>query len=40
MKSTMFSDVFRLYLLNKYGGIYLDLDIEWKKPFDDDILNH
>lgn len=29
----------RLYLLNKYGGIYLDMDALPVKPFDDYFLN-
>ncbi len=29
------SDVFRLYALDTYGGIYLDTDVEVKKSFDD-----
>lgn len=32
---TAISDAFRFYLLNKYGGIYLDLDTFPVKPFDD-----
>jgi mannosyltransferase OCH1-like enzyme len=33
-------DIFREYLINKYGGIYLDCDTFPVKPFDDDLLNH
>ena len=29
------SDIFRLEILEKYGGIYLDTDFEAVKPFDD-----
>ena len=35
---TALSDAFRFYLLNKYGGIYLDLDTFPVKPFDDKLL--
>lgn len=37
---TAISDAFRLYLLNKYGGIYLDLDTFPVKPFDDKLLSY
>lgn len=33
------SDYVRLYALKKYGGIYLDLDIEMLKPIDDLLEN-
>lgn len=29
------ADYIRLYALYKYGGFYLDMDVEIKKPFDD-----
>ncbi|MCX9097009.1 glycosyltransferase [Providencia rettgeri] len=32
------SDYLRVYILNKYGGVYLDADIEVIKPFDE-LLN-
>ena len=35
-----FSDVFRVYLLNTYGGIYLDCDTWPVKPFDDELLTN
>ena len=38
-KYAFVSDYARLYVLNKYGGIYLDVDVEVIKPFDD-ILNN
>lgn len=34
-KFAFVSDVCRLYALINYGGIYLDTDVEIKKPFDD-----
>ncbi|MBR4961852.1 MAG: glycosyl transferase, partial [Clostridia bacterium] len=34
-KYAFVSDYVRLYVLSKYGGIYLDTDIEVLKPFDD-----
>ena len=34
-----FSNCFRTWLLNKTGGIYLDLDIEFRNPFDDGLLS-
>ena len=37
---TAISDAFRFYLLNKYGGIYLDLDTFPVKPFDDKLLSY
>lgn len=33
-KYAFVSDVCRLYVLNKFGGIYLDTDMEILKPFD------
>jgi mannosyltransferase OCH1-like enzyme len=33
------SDYCRFYILNKYGGIYLDTDVELIKPLDD-LLDH
>ena len=35
---TLISDCFRFYLLNKYGGIYLDLDTFPVNKFNDDIF--
>lgn len=37
---TAISDALRFYLLNKYGGIYLDLDTFPVKSFDDKLLSH
>ena len=37
---TAISDAFRFYLLNKHGGIYLDLDAFPVKPFDDKLLSY
>lgn len=34
------ADVFRLVLLNQYGGIYLDCDTYSIKPFDEYLLNN
>ena len=34
------ADVFRLALLNKFGGIYVDCDTFPIKPFDDKLLNY
>lgn len=34
------SDFVRVWALNKFGGIYLDTDIEVLRPFDDAILCH
>ena len=34
------SDAFRFYLLNKYGGIYLDVDTFPVNKFDDALLSH
>lgn len=34
------SDYVRVWALNKYGGIYLDTDIEILKPIDNDILKN
>lgn len=33
------ADYIRLYALYNYGGIYMDMDVEVRKPFDD-ILDH
>jgi mannosyltransferase OCH1-like enzyme len=33
------SDYFRIYLLHKYGGVYIDTDVEIIKPLDD-LLNN
>lgn len=33
------ADYVRVWALNKYGGLYLDTDVEVKKPFDD-VLSH
>ena len=38
--NTAFSDAFRFYLLDKYGGIYLDLDTWPVKPFDDKLMQN
>ena len=35
----LLSDAFRFYILNKYGGIYLDLDTFPVKPFDEYLMN-
>ena len=37
---TRLSDAFRFYLLNKYGGIYLDLDTFPVKAFDEQLLDN
>lgn len=37
--NTAFSDALRFYLLDKYGGIYLDLDTWPIAPFDDWLLS-
>lgn len=34
------SDYVRFYVLHKYGGIYLDTDVEFIKPLDDKILDN
>lgn len=39
-KIVALADAFRLYLLNKYGGIYLDLDTFPVKKFDDKLLSY
>lgn len=39
-KLTSLSDALRIYLLNKYGGIYLDLDTFPVKPFDEKLLSY
>ena len=36
---TRYADVFRAFLLNKYGGVYLDLDTFPVRPFDDKLLS-
>lgn len=36
----LFADVFRMELLNKFGGIYLDCDTFPIKPFDEQILSY
>lgn len=33
------SDYFRIYLLHKYGGVYIDTDVEIIKPLDDLLYN-
>lgn len=38
-KCTALSDALRFYLLNKYGGIYLDIDTFPVKPFDERLLS-
>ena len=38
-ENAKWSDVLRWYLLEKYGGIYLDCDTWPVKPFDDELLN-
>lgn len=37
---TKISDCLRYYLINKYGGIYVDLDIKVMSGFDDELLNN
>lgn len=37
---TALSDALRFYLLNKYGGIYLDLDTFPVNPFDSHLLSY
>lgn len=37
--NTAMSDALRFYLLDTYGGIYLDCDTFPVKPFDDRLLN-
>lgn len=39
-KYAFVSDYVRFYALYKYGGIYMDTDVEQLKPFGNDILNH
>ena len=34
------SDFFRVYILKKYGGIYVDTDVEILKPFDEFLNAH
>ena len=36
--NTAFSDTFRCFLLDRYGGIYLDVDMWPVRPFDDWLL--
>ena len=36
--NTCFSDVFRLFMINKYGGIYVDCDTFPVRRFDDELL--
>lgn len=38
-KNCNLADAFRVYLVDKYGGIYLDLDTFPVKPFDDFIMS-
>lgn len=38
-KMAFVSDVCRLFALSKYGGIYLDTDVEILKPFDPFLIN-
>ena len=33
-KYAFVSDYVRVWALNKFGGVYLDTDVELKKPFD------
>lgn len=33
-------DILRIYLLHKYGGLYLDCDFKWLKPLDDNMRYH
>ena len=33
------SDIARMYILNKYGGIYVDSDVEFIKPMQDIIIS-
>lgn len=39
-KNVHFCDVFRIYIINKYGGIYLDCDTFPIRQFDDELLSH
>ena len=39
-RNIRFSDALRHYIINKYGGIYLDCDTYPIKPFDDKLLNY
>ncbi|WP_316770594.1 glycosyltransferase family 32 protein [Pedobacter frigiditerrae] len=39
-KFAFVADVCRLYALKTMGGIYLDTDVEFVKPFDDEILQN
>ena len=38
-KYAFFTDVARLYIIEKYGGIYFDVDVEVLKSYDDIIKN-
>jgi len=38
-RNIWFSDILRIYLVNKYGGIYLDCDTYPIKPFDNKLLS-
>lgn len=39
-KYAFVSDYVRLYVVHKYGGIYLDTDVELFKTLDNQLLNH
>ena len=39
-KYAFFTDVARLYIIYKYGGIYFDVDVEVIKSFDDILKNN
>lgn len=39
-KYAFVSDYVRVYVLYHYGGIYMDTDVEVKRPFSDEILNN
>ena len=39
-KYAFVSDYVRLYIVHKYGGIYLDTDVELFKTLDNQLLNH
>jgi Mannosyltransferase OCH1 and related enzymes len=38
-ETTAFTDALRIFLVNKYGGIYLDTDTFPVKPFDSELLS-
>lgn len=38
-KYAFVSDFIRIYVLYNYGGIYMDVDVEVIKPFDEEFLN-